>query len=100
MPDRDSHSTARPPVPVLHRHIWYDRPNRQDGPHTCQHCVGSDQGLPLSAPAFIQQLEATIPAESLLLWNYFKKGFAYEYYTEKQKICGICTLPGSARSSL
>lgn len=28
MPDRDSHSTARPPVPVLHRHIWYDRPNR------------------------------------------------------------------------
>jgi len=29
MPDRDSHSTARPPVPVLHRHIRYDRPNRQ-----------------------------------------------------------------------
>jgi hypothetical protein len=57
-----------------------------DGPHTCQHCVGSDQGLPLSAPAFIQQLEDTIPAESLLHWNYFKKGFDYEHYTEKQKI--------------
>jgi hypothetical protein len=60
--------------------------------------VGSDQGLPLSAPAFIQQLEDTIPAESALHWNYFKKGFAYEYYTEKQKIYVVCTLPGSARS--
>jgi len=25
IPDRDSHSTARPPVPVLHRHIRYDQ---------------------------------------------------------------------------
>jgi hypothetical protein len=48
MPDRDSHSTARPPVPVLHRHIRYDQTVRRSA-HLSALCGQRSRSATVSA---------------------------------------------------
>lgn len=48
MRDRDSHSTARPPVPVLHRHIRYDQTVRRSA-HLSALCGQRSRSATVSA---------------------------------------------------